>query len=277
MSSSAQPKKWWQTTGAIFAGVVVVIICFCSGSFSLFETFTAAATTVNTPATATSGSASTATTLASTPTTTPTVPPTATAPTCNPGAICYRADWSHGLDGWQGGREWKVLSPGVLTNDGSGPWFHCGAVGDITPTITAPYQPPTPNYTVSVQMRAPRGFGVGCFAIGARITAGASGSEGYCAGVTADSGYFSDFDYITDRTGALQSKGRNDPGTGWHTYTFTLKDSSLTLSIDGIGVVTLSDDKYLQPGQIGLLDGTGLSPYSSGIYLEVRNFFIKAA
>jgi hypothetical protein len=55
--------------------------------------------------------------------------------------VLYRADWSHGLVGWQASEGWKVIN-GALQSDGRNKL-----------SITIPYQPTVPNYAVEFQLQ----------------------------------------------------------------------------------------------------------------------------
>lgn len=71
---------------------------------------------------------------------TPTATSKPASPTVPAGTVLFKADWSHGLDGWQATKGWNVKS-GYLESDGS---------NDMA--ITLPYRPSVASYEVSFEL-----------------------------------------------------------------------------------------------------------------------------
>jgi serine/threonine protein kinase len=204
----------------------------------------------STPATGntTPGSSATATNVTNTFTPTPT------------GRLLYQADWSQGLDGWQGSPEWKPIGDGSLGSDGSDRSNY---------NIWAPFHPSTPNYAVVAQIQfghsvSPSGEGDYEFDI---IVRGDGNQGGYKVGMSSigsTGGYtqayscgrvfivaFIDFLSAGSSSGCLayaQYQMDNDV----HTYRVEVKYDTITLFIDNQQIVQTTNNRYLAPGQVGL-------------------------
>ncbi|HEY7020547.1 MAG TPA: hypothetical protein VH349_05480 [Ktedonobacterales bacterium] len=198
-------------------------------------------------------------TVTNTPTVTPTPRPTATS--APPGTVLYQETGSDNWSGWTGSSEWK-MSNGMLINDGSQ-----GFGGEVMPSIVAPFQPSTPNYSIEVQARLPNNICAstfGWFGISARLGAASGSTTGYsayvrCASVTG----------IKSSEKSLVEHCCFDPGTGWHTYRFELRGTTLNYYIDGLLALSAEDAQYLSAGgQIGFRDDHAL--------LYIRSCVVKA-
>jgi hypothetical protein len=189
----------------------------------------------------------------------PTATPTPMSPPPAPGTILYRADWSHGLDGWTGGGEWKVLN-GLLINDGT------ATNGCLRPTIVPPFQPAYPDYAIEARIQVVKGSSdTNCFGLNARSGAMNGQTAGY-VGAVACCGLMEIYD--SSNFNALGG-GRFDPTGNWHTFRFEVKGTDLKLLIDGSVVAEGSDAKYLSfAGQVGLSDDE--------MYVNISSFVVYA-
>jgi hypothetical protein len=180
------------------------------------------------------------------------VPPTAT-PAPKPGDVLYRADWSGGLVGWVGSTDWKTVN-GMLVNDGSN--------GGGNSLILAPYQPTTPDYALETEIEwlGSRQF-ISSFAVVAR--ANDVGNIGY----RALSGDFKGAQIlaVSERIGGADF----DPGGQKpHTYRLEVRGNTLKLLIDGGVVLSVSDNRFLSAGRVGLWSDYG--------QMNVRSFKVIA-
>jgi hypothetical protein len=55
-----------------------------------------------------------------------------------------------------------------------------------------------------------------------------------------------------------------DPGAAWHTYRVEAKGNVSTFLVDDTPLATVTDNKHLEPGQVGL--------WCDGYQIEVRSF-----
>jgi hypothetical protein len=145
------------------------------------------------------------------------VPPAAATA---PGTLLYQADWTDRSAEWALPAGWSI-SEGMLTYV---------AAGRDASDIVSPYQPPTVDYALEVQVRALKyqppiggqaGFGV--FGRG-------DGRGDIRAGI-----------FDTGRTAGIVSLGASlslrrpfDPATLWHTYRLEAKGNQVQLSVDGV-------------------------------------------
>ena len=215
----------------------------------------------------TPGLAPTPTPLA-TPTPTPTQGPTPTPTPAGPtppqaGSLPYSADWKSGMNSWVGPSEWKTLN-GMLLDDGTGngSYFH---------PIYAPVAPGSiADYAVEAQIQVVGG-GAGSFGIVVRSD---GGSAGYVAGVgsgwngTSGIGTLDGWWGTNDLSGRLVDGKVFNPGNDWHTYRVEVKANVITLYVDGALLAQVTDNKYLNGGQVGL--------WSCRYQLEVRSFTVTA-
>jgi hypothetical protein len=251
MNRLFQPQKWEPiyrvlAVVAVILGVLTggaTVIGWTSGFFSQGDGSTNASVTATAAAQLTQSATTSSLTPTATATLAPTIPPTAPPTPCQPGAVCYRADWSKGIDAWGAGSEWAV-SNGLLINSGTD-HNNCS----VSPTLTLPFQPTTSNYSVQVQVRWPNGspgnIAEGCFGISARLGAG----TGYVAywqnqGVT-----------IASDARPLNFTCCSTLGSDWHTLSFDVNGPNLALKVDGGVRLSTNDAAYLTVnGQIGLSD-----------------------
>jgi hypothetical protein len=175
----------------------------------------------------------------------------------------YRANWSLGLSGWNGGPEWKAVN-GMLVNTGKGQ----------ASAISAPYRVPVPDYAVEASLQlvskpefwdragiflrgtalAPDRTGVylaGIRTVGDRLVAGIWYYELYVNGVW---------------TSELRSVERpiTAPLGTWHVYRFEAKGNRLRLYFDGGLLVEALDNRLSSGSEVGL--------FSSSTQISVRSF-----
>lgn len=193
--------------------------------------------------------------------------PTATQPLVKVGTVLYQADWSHGLDSWEGSG-WKSAQ-GQLS-----------IMQDGTFTITAPYQPVVHNYAIEVQIQIGQLFrpGSGYFSIFARS---ASGQDGFQAGVNRfmrpgpkPNGQHPQVQISIDPPSSM-TRGDGiprdyEPRDNWHTYRVEVQDTLASFFVDGSEVSSASTTvtPILSTGPIGI---TG-----SGAIITIKDFRIIA-
>src|SRR6266540_4242010 len=206
--------------------------------------------------------------------TTPTVAtsPTVTSPTFNafptptqtatpapkPGDVLYEADWSSGMNGWVGTKDWKSVS-GMVVNDGTNNFANG--------VVIAPYQPGSiADYAVETEIQVIRGgchsdsFGVlvrapeqGGYLVGARPTEG--------CGPTAELWMWDDTSLLR-RTDVKRRDFSID--TEWHKYRVEVQDNKIRLFVDGGLVLEAIDNRYVDGGKVGM--------WSLNIPFNVRSF-----
>jgi len=188
------------------------------------------------------------------PVATPTVVDSSTPtqpPVTNPLPILYKADWSNGLNGWNGASDWSVAN-GMLVDNGSGPHFW-------RLSITAPFNPKTPNYAIESQIQVVSVGGCSSFGLVARAVDGSGEQMGVnfcecnCAGLW-DRDDVPHYDF--------------NPGTNWHTYRLEIINTSIKFLIDGVTVVSADDNRFITPGSVGLWCDT--------MAINVRSFIVYA-
>lgn len=206
----------------------------------------------------------TATPTLSPPSLTPTLEPsptpilTPTPPSFpKPGTVLYQEDGSDNWQGWSGDQAWKVLSH-FLLNDGT---------SDDFSRIIAPYQVEgTADYAVEARFQVisyEHRVSYPCFGIAVRGMSTAAPTRGYHGVI----GCFSD---LTDIE--LQDDEKTlatapfDPGNSWHTYRIEVKGNNIKFFVDGGLKIVLTDNKFLDGGEVGLFD--------TQVQLNISNFKI---
>jgi hypothetical protein len=212
----------------------------------------------------TPGSSATATNVTNTFTPTPT------------GRLLYQADWSQGLDGWQGSPQWKPVGDGSLGSDGSDRSNY---------NIWAPFHPSTQNYAVVAQIQfahsfSPSGEGDYEFDI---IVRGDGNQGGYKVGISSVGGtggftqaYSCGKAFIVAFIDLLSARSPSECLTyaqyqmdnDVHTYRVEVKYDTITLFIDNQQIVQTTNNRYLAPGEVGLR-----SLYSD---MNVKSFAVYA-
>jgi hypothetical protein len=170
-------------------------------------------------------------------------------PASGSGSVLYQADWSQGMNGWVGSKNWKAVG-GMLVNDGS----------VDNSVIASPYNSQVADYAVEAEIQ-----GVG--------TASGSGSFGvFERGEASDKYYAADVWPAGGRTFIVSYPGDAilvdrpfSAGNDWHTYRLEARGNQLKVLIDGAEALQATDNKYLD-GRVN-----GLWEYSS-IQFNVRSF-----
>lgn len=278
-------RRWWKGSSAgaklVFISFVLVLVAAPAAYLRLGRTGAKpAGAVVAGPATTTTvagaDTSATDTTLSSDSTdTTDSTDSTDTTTTEAPNlsaALPYKANWSSGINGWVGPPEWKILE-GRLLDDGTGD-------GDNFKPIFAPLSlDEHSNYAVEAQIKVDKGDNGGSFGIVVRgvtnnednggdatlggYAAGVGGGDGN-SGINDLAGYWGAYDsYMRLATGKVY-----DPGTNWHTYRVEAKGNLITLLVDGAVLATVTDNKYLAGGQVGL--------WSNQFQLDIRSFTVAA-
>ncbi len=175
--------------------------------------------------------------------------PTATAtPLPQPPYVLCQSGASDNWSGWSVGGHWSVLN-GLLLSDGSG--------GDSTAPLMAPCQPPAADYRIDATIKIVSVSGCcGAYGLDVRAVTTSDGIEGY-------SGY-NDPCLLCSGAGIIYIGGdaRNGPlvssqsagvyDTNWHTYGVEAIGNTINLLIDGTKILTLTDNKYLSAGSVGI-------------------------
>ena|SRR5579872_2956076 len=196
-------------------------------------------------------------------TTTTAVQPSPTVPSVPKGTVLYRADWSHGLDGWHGPKAWTTAGGQLVTTS-------------LTNTsIVVPYRPTVANYAIEARVQ----FAQMLVNIhnGFIISADSQpGKDGYEAQVyqlalrgagMAPPGYI---DIATDKL-IISTFEQHDyqPGDSWHTYRIEVMGDQATLFVDGTqNSVSVTQEDAISNGPISLS--------SWGFDLRVSSFVITA-
>jgi hypothetical protein len=184
----------------------------------------------------------------------PTVGNPSPTPTPLPaGIVLYKADWSHGLAGWQGSQGWKVIQGELETNSNG------------SATLNIPYRLPVSDYAIEVRLQIVRLLsetGASSFSIFATRE---PGKDGYQAGasnlldsVTRPFGehpqsqvFLNPFQDAAPNTGLPVAYF---PGSGWHTYRVEVKGNEVRLLADGvqIGIASSQQTASISNGPLGL-------------------------
>lgn len=153
-------------------------------------------------------------------------------------ALVYQADWSHGMDHWNGKQGWEAPGDGTLTSsknvDNGG--------------VAAPYQPKTADYVVSVDMQVSQ-HALDNFFISIMVRNDLTNNlVGYiCA--------------IKDKNAVIADGEQQMPlgkssyylDTSWHTYVVVANATTIAFFIDGHKLLQVTDATYRSPGSIVLV------------------------
>lgn len=180
------------------------------------------------------------------------------------GTVLYQANWSHGLDSWQGSKAWAVDGGQLVTNSLT------------TASIVVPYRPTVANYAVETRVQFAQmlvnihnGFII--------YANDEPGKDGYQAQVyqlalrgaeMAPPGYV---DMATDHLDMAAGFQQLDyqPGTRWHTYRVEVVGDEATLFVDGTQIShSITQEDAISNGPLGLT--------SWGFALRVSSFVITA-
>jgi hypothetical protein len=175
--------------------------------------------------------------------------PTATAAP----QVRFTADWSQGLSGWQATPGWTVTNGALETSTADGL------------ALTIPYQPPSGDYTVELDLQVVSVVGNSGFYI--LDVASTPSADGYQAGVVGlrAPGPRPNGDHPTITTSIMPIGDQDtvtnespvadfEPGDGIKTYRIRVSDSSVLLYVDGRFFVVASSTKpaHLAPGPLVL-------------------------
>ncbi len=193
---------------------------------------------------------------------TPTVP-TSPTPSVPKGTVLYRANWSHGMDGWQGPKAWTTVGGQLVTKSVA------------TTSIVVPYKLSVANYAIEARVQFAQmlvNIHNG-FIIYANEQPGKDGYQAQMyqfalrgAGMDAP-GYI---DIATDKL-IISTFQQHDfqPGSSWHTYRIEVMGDQATLYVDGTESSTsTTQEDAISNGPLGL---TGW-----GIDLRISSFVITA-
>jgi hypothetical protein len=188
--------------------------------------------------------------------------PTSSAPSrsrAKPGQLLYRADWSAGLGQWTNSNYWTA-SGGSLVSDNT--------ILDPSgqPTIVAPVDlTGIPDYSVTAKVRftapgdgmsAGISYGIAVRAAGVGSAGGYFGgicvvvSANICPQPTSTGGALLDAGDLTDTGGRFASVALTFPDA--HTLTLSVRGDQVTLTVDGTVTLTRTDNRYPEPGVVGL-------------------------
>jgi len=173
-------------------------------------------------------------------------------------SLPYVADWSQGFNGWAGSQSWKTVN-GIIVNDGT-------EFG----TIMSPLEPGregVANYAVEAEIQAIKEGRDSSFGIVVR--------SNYYAGYIFSSGgglfyvdHHSAVISVTECPTCYMSEILAENAFGldneWHIYRVEVFGNELRLLIDGREFVRVTDNRFLEGGEIGL--------WSCNTQLQVRSF-----
>lgn len=207
------------------------------------------------------GSASTAATPTSTRTPAATATPT----------LLYQADWSKGLSGWNATAGWSIVD-GALQSD----------TGDAR-SVTVPYQPPTQDYTVEIDLQVVNiPHDGGYYSLNVAPSASLSGYRTGIFGLRQpgvprpNGDHPTIFTYIEpqdaqDPSSIASSVLDFEPGDGVRAYRVIVQGNAALLYVDGRFFTSAesTQSKHLATGPLNLICGgvsirvTGLRIYSA--------------
>jgi hypothetical protein len=166
------------------------------------------------------------------------LPPAPEPPAATTTDVLYETGGEKGkFDNWPLSADWEHLDD-ILINDAS--------AREISP-IFAPYDPKSGNYVVEAEIRANQDRG-DAFGFVVRV----NGEDGYLIAISL----FHDIAcirYLNPKLGRdclIQKRFR--PDTEWHRYRIEVRKNTVTLLIDGAITTSLTDNKFLLPGRVGL-------------------------
>jgi len=255
-------KNW--ATGALALNQLTAVTCagvghcYAVGADSTILSSSAGSTAHSPVPTATSQNGAPSSTPP-TPTVPPVLPtPTQVAaargcpPTCTPGMLLYRADWTHGFDGWKirggGTGAWKVKH-GILISPAVTYQHH--------PTyILPPFQPGAhsiANYAVQFQARPVSrgiGFHVSIRRQGTRYDDFAA--SGCCTNSTSYSIIYRDSSVRAGYDSIIGEADMPPIDTHWHTYRMEAQGQMLRFIVDGRVLIRGLDRHLLAGGEVDL-------------------------
>jgi hypothetical protein len=189
-------------------------------------------------------------------------PASGQTPTAPGPHIIYQADWSKGLDGWNGTADWQARN-GQLVNDGT------NAIHNLSsPTILVPFDLSSiANYAVEARIQVSQTVNAPGFGFFVRYN---NNGQGYIVGAgSPDGGPTSVFEVTaaSDWHAPLQ-KVNFTPGKNWHTYRIEVSQDHITVFIDGGLLLDVTNASYASGEFVGLWD--------SNAQLAVSSFVIES-
>jgi len=192
--------------------------------------------------------------------------PATPSPTATPQSVLpYQADWSTGMGGWTGSKDWAVVN-GMLVNDGthSGTSNMTAAAPDTFAGISD-YAVEADIQVVKAEIYNPS-FGF--------VTRATDDNTGYGVGFHYENGPGYNYDSAViwqAKSGSPSTIDKRlfNPSTVWHHYLARMKGNVISEEIDGSTVLTATDNTYLTGGRIGM--------WSDRVQINVRNFRVSAA
>ena len=198
------------------------------------------------------------------PTTVPTPSPTTVqVPTPTPvplGPLWYQANWSTGMNGWNGSSQWKTLQ-GMLINDAGGG------------SILAPYNPSSADYAIQAQiMLISQPASYTDFGLVVRYIVGNNQPyEDYEGLFSGENPMDASIKYVQDAGGGDEYLTNiNDVpynmDNQWHTYLMIVNGNQIKLYIDNYLSLSAVDNRIATSGRVGIQAG--------GLQIQVRSFSV---
>ena len=182
----------------------------------------------------------------------------------------YSADWSEGLGAWHtwnNDTNFSALNGEIVS---SGDTF-----GDGATPILAPINLSTADYVLEARIKVDSLVNLGNGASGFGFVLRASDFyDGYVTSVGAYDGVKTKGSHSVYDDSAIASSWEWEANNGisytpdlkWHTYRVEAQGNHLTFSVDGKTLVQMTDNKFLNPGQVGL--------WANNYQLEVSSFTV---
>jgi hypothetical protein len=165
------------------------------------------------------------------------------SPTPTPESVLYQANWSGGLNGWSGSKDWNVQG-GMLVSDGSN--RPSGAAG---PTILAPYQLASlDNFAIEIKVEQTQTVG----GFDPLLFHGKSLADGSWQGYKLTICNCGDVRITSDDFNNVLARAPFDPGTSWHTYRVEIRGPNMMLSVDGQTRFIAHDSRFVSGEQVGI-------------------------
>ena len=159
----------------------------------------------------------------------------------------YTADWSAGLGGWAGSPQWKAVD-GRLLSDGT-----AARDGGL---VRAPFRPDSRDYAIESRIRLLRSD-FGCyFGIVGRLQ-GDPTNDGLFMGYSTIRGFGGVAVHTYD--GFREDLARDpafSPGSEERNYRAEFRGNEVRLLVDGAEILRVKDNRFLDPGMIGLASGS---------------------
>ena len=256
----------------ILALIVAVIGLFIANNHSNSSSASASTTQPTSPSSATHvpmdiSTPTSAGSLASVPS--PTAIPTSRPIT--PGTELCGADSSHGWSGWSLGSSWHTVG-GALVNDGT------NNSGTFAPDLIPPdsCQGRTADIAIKANIKVDA-LGYGGFGLNVRGQSTPDGWAGYalwmyiaCYDASNSSCIQPVVDAVDhDPESTELSRGQYAVGSAFHTYEFDVHGNSITIKVDGATILSTTDNRFLNSGQIGIF-------CKDGTQVEVRSVHVVA-